>query len=675
MRPSPVVLFRVDASVRMGTGHTVRCLTLADELRRRGARVHFVQRNHPGHMIDVIRDRGFETHTLRAPLTGDCSLPDGDYRGWAGVSEEEDSAECLPIVQATGAEWVVVDHYGIGEAWHSVVRNIGPRLMVIDDLANRPLNCDVVLDQNYFDDYESRYHGLLPNHCRRLFGPQYALLAPEYTTAREFVGLRDGSIARVLVFFGGSDLHDRTGFALRVLSRPEFAHLTVDVVVGRNYRHRGPLEAVAATRGRVKIWDSLPSLLPLMVRSDVAIGAGGATKWERCCVGLPSIVIPIAENQVQSCQALGRIGACVSLPFLGDDPAGHEVLEPLLTKELGRLLQSPRLASSVGEIGVLLGEGLGAPIVAELLIPSSAEEFALRHGRPRDAALLWRWAGGPSKHGMGDDILSIDWESHLRLFLEQLNSSDSMLWVLSTSSGVPLGCISVREDGRHGVLKFYIDPPFRGRGLARLLLKRAIVAWKHVRGNVPLSVEANLDFEGLVDSYSRERTLRKNVGSGQEPGREQLYSLCLLTDRDSWINEKVVDLAVAWLASGHAVCWVHEPGNLRGGDFLFMLGCSKIVKESELSRFRHNLVVHESAVPYGRGWSPLTWQVLRGAAHVPVTLLEAAAEVDSGRVYRQEVLTLSGAELIDDLRLLQAEASMRLCSWFVDTFPESAAGG
>lgn len=125
-----------------------------------------------------------------------------------------------------------------------------------------------------------------------------------------------------------------------------------------------------------------------------------------------------------------------------------------------------------------------------------------------------------------------------------------------------------------------------------------------------------------------------------------------------------------WLHQGHRVRWTHEVEKLGSGDLCFYLSCSQIVPITVLGNFRNNLVVHESNLPQGKGWSPLTWQILEGHNRIPVTLLEAVEKVDSGDIYLQEWIEFEGHELIDELRQAQAESTLRLCSQFVQQYPE-----
>ncbi|MBK1725450.1 formyltransferase family protein [Halorhodospira neutriphila] len=151
--------------------------------------------------------------------------------------------------------------------------------------------------------------------------------------------------------------------------------------------------------------------------------------------------------------------------------------------------------------------------------------------------------------------------------------------------------------------------------------------------------------------------------------------IVILSDEGSWINEHLLELVEDWEELAHRVQWTHEPSEAQAGDFCFCLSFGRILPEAVRAQYRHTLVVHESDLPHGKGWSPLTWQILEGKSRIPVTLLEAAEQVDSGTIYDQRWIAFEGHELIEELRGAQAEATRTLCRAFVDDFPASAAQG
>lgn len=152
-------------------------------------------------------------------------------------------------------------------------------------------------------------------------------------------------------------------------------------------------------------------------------------------------------------------------------------------------------------------------------------------------------------------------------------------------------------------------------------------------------------------------------------------SIGVASDADSWFNDFIPALLLPWLAAGHRCAWTHRAETLPAGDTCFCLSYGRIVGAQTRARHRHTLVVHESALPHGRGWSPMTWQVLEGASRIPVTLLEAVDAVDGGPILWQTWMALDGTELVDDLRRKQAQATRMLCHAFVAEYPDSADWG
>ena len=300
------VIIRADASIHIGLGHLARCRTLAVVLREQGVKVRFISRALPGHQIATLRAEGFRVAVLPAPP--DQSVIDGDYAAWLGVTQAQDAQETIAALTDQRPDWLIVDHYALDSEWEQTLRPHVGRILIIDDLANRRHDADLLLDQNYAPGSATRYQGLLPPDTRTLLGPTYALLRPEYAHYRQTLRPRDGNVRRVLVFFGGTDPQNISGRVLTALSDPALAHLEVDLVIGANHPQREDLTTRATARPFTRVHGPRPHLADLMATADLAIGAGGTTTWERCCLGLPSLVVSIADNQRPTCIALAADG-------------------------------------------------------------------------------------------------------------------------------------------------------------------------------------------------------------------------------------------------------------------------------------------------------------------------------------------------------------------------------
>jgi len=312
------VIFRADVSVEIGTGHLARCATLADALLGDGDDVGFV----------VAGDEGIVSKWF----TG---------RRYKIIRKEEQ------------ADWIVVDHYRLAAEWESKARETAARVMAIDDLADRPHDCDLLLDQNFRAPQDNPYVALVPRHARLLLGPKYALLGAEFAARRR---PRDGSVRRILVSYGGTDRTNETAKALRAVELLGRTDLEVDVAVGAAHAHADALRAAAGRN--VRLHEGLTSLAALMASCDLALGAGGTSTWERLCLGLPSIVTATADNQLRSCRLLAENGY---LEYLG--PA-HTVTAELLRDALARRIGQPRSLARDSARGQSLVDGRGAARVA-----------------------------------------------------------------------------------------------------------------------------------------------------------------------------------------------------------------------------------------------------------------------------------------------------------------------
>ena len=356
------VVFRADASSQMATGHLMRCLTLAELLSERDARVRFVCRRHPGHLIDLLRDRGYQVGELHVPAT----IASGeDYASWVGVSQADDVQQTVDALAGERPDWLVVDHYGLDAEWEDAMRPHVERILVIDDLANRRHHCDALVDQNFSDEGAHRYAGLVTETCQMLVGPRYALLRPEYAAHHRAMRARDGQIKRILIFFGGSDPYDLTGMALTAIVQANLQDVNVDIVAGANYAHSRELARNAGRRPRTRLHAKLPHLADLMFDADLVLGAGGATSLERLCVAAPSLVVSIAENQRHTCEALSRSGLIRYLGHIGSVSVAD------MAEALRQLSHDPARMRAMSESCRPFVNGMGGSRIADFLLSNS----------------------------------------------------------------------------------------------------------------------------------------------------------------------------------------------------------------------------------------------------------------------------------------------------------------
>ena len=359
------IVFRADASLQMGSGHVMRCLTLADAFAAQGAQCRFICRQLAGNLIATIAQRGFAVTTLPAPLpstlAAQCNENDScsrnAYEGWLGISYQTDALQTGTAMAGLRPDWLVVDHYAIDQQWESAMRPHTRRLMVIDDLADRPHDCDLLLDQNLGRQAQN-YASLVPGQCQFLIGPHYALLRPEFATLRPYSLQRRQrpQLKRLLITMGGVDQPNATGQVLQALQAcglPPDCRITV--VMGLQAQW---LEQVRAQAQRMpwptEVLVNISDMAQRMADSDLAIGAAGSTSWERCCLGLPTLMVVLADNQQPSAHALQAAQAAL---LLGD--VGNIAVQ--LPLAINALLSQNRLQEmSAAAAAVNYGQGVGS---------------------------------------------------------------------------------------------------------------------------------------------------------------------------------------------------------------------------------------------------------------------------------------------------------------------------
>jgi UDP-2,4-diacetamido-2,4,6-trideoxy-beta-L-altropyranose hydrolase len=347
------VAFRTDASSDIGTGHVIRCLTLADALRELGAQCQFICREHDGHLIDLILNRGHAVHSLPKPMPDTSLVSDLAHSCWLGVAWETDAEQTFKLLGAKNYDWLVVDHYGLDYRWEALLRSSCNRVMAIDDLADRRHDCDLLLDQNVIG-YPERYQGLVSADCVQCHGPSYALLNPIYLKQRATLRVRAGPVRRALIFLGGGrSIQSFTTFVVMEFCNKELEGIQLDVVIGSALDYESPLRDVVSQRGYATIHEQLPNLAELMAEADFAIGAGGSTTWERCCLGLPSLVISVAENQRTICETLASEKVIYYL--------GHidEITPGVIKSHVLLLHQRPDILQSLSDNGMDIVDGHG----------------------------------------------------------------------------------------------------------------------------------------------------------------------------------------------------------------------------------------------------------------------------------------------------------------------------
>lgn len=479
------VAFRVDASDAIGTGHLMRCLTLADALAGEGHACHFAMRDLPGALPGMVEARGHAISLLPAPSDGEATDSDLAHGAWLGVTRARDAAETAAVLNEP-ADWLVVDHYGLSAGWHRLLRPHARRLLAIDDLADRALDCDLLLDQN-LQAGPDRYAGLLPAAAEALIGPKFALLRPEFARLRAAPPPREP--ARVLVSFGGIDAPGATLMALEALTLAGMDARPVDVVAGPRNPHLPAIRAWCEARASAT-WHESADMAALMARAGLAIGAAGATAWERCCLGLPTLLVTIAANQRPGAQALTEAGAAL---WAGDvaDLSAQDLAAMLRT-----LKRAPGLRDSLGAKASALVDGLG---VARVVRAMAAPAITLRPVRAEDCEAVWHWRNDERTHRFIPDPAPIPLESHRAWFAGVLSGERPVDLLIGEAAGEPVGVLRFDHAGPLATISIYLVPGRENRGEGRALL-RAGHDWLAAHRPATETIEA-LVLEGNAASH------------------------------------------------------------------------------------------------------------------------------------------------------------------------------
>jgi UDP-2,4-diacetamido-2,4,6-trideoxy-beta-L-altropyranose hydrolase len=446
------VVFRADASLDIGYGHVKRCLTLAHALRERGDTVSFICASRPGDLRQLIRGEGVEVQTI------------DDSPVWS-----DDAKQTRAALSGGGKpDWLVVDHYGFDAGWEKLLRGSARRLMVIDDLADRPHDCDLLLDQNLVGGMKSRYDGKVPAGCRTLLGPRYAMVQAEYARRHGQARIRSGKIERILISFGGADTSGLAARSLSAFLQLGREDVGVDIVVRAEQRDIGKIESIAGGKKNIRVHRDVPTLAPLMAEADLAIGAGGSTSWERLCLGLPSIVITIAENQRPIAEALQE---AMLVKWLG---GGSEASEADIAASLEDLLVSG-LDGEWSARCLAVVDGLGVTRVVAALDEVDGEVLRARRAALADEAMLLEWANDPETRRNSFSRGPISAATHHTWFERRLRDEGGCrIYIVETDGGVPVGQVRFERGEAGWEIDYALSREFRGRGLGRMLMRTGL---------------------------------------------------------------------------------------------------------------------------------------------------------------------------------------------------------
>jgi UDP-2,4-diacetamido-2,4,6-trideoxy-beta-L-altropyranose hydrolase len=450
------IAFRTDASNQIGTGHFMRCLALADELKKQGAHIIFICRNLPPHLSEMLNAKGVEYISL---ITDSIQEPIDElaHSNWLVTSQAQDAQATLKALTSHLCDWIIVDHYALDKRWETEVRANCKKLMVIDDLADRQHDCDVLLDQNYYLDMQTRYVSKVPPHCQLLLGPRYALLREEFGILREKVKVRTGDVKKILVFFGGVDADSYTSFAMQALAELN-GKQQVDVVIGFQHPNREQVKQACIAYGFI-CHVQTTRIAELMADADLAIGGGGTSTWERCCLGLPTISFCLAKNQqklVADAAAAGLLYAPIS---------GRNLVE-VIRDHVSILLENPSLVKLISDVAMKSVNGKGSLRVTSAMGISSIK---IKRASKDDSKNLFEWRNNPKIREVSRSSALISWNEHQRWFDAAIANKNREI-LIGVRANRPVGVVCFEIESNVAEVSIYLVPEADSSGYGRNLL-------------------------------------------------------------------------------------------------------------------------------------------------------------------------------------------------------------
>ena len=501
-------LIRADASLQIGSGHIMRCLTLAHKLRQQHHRITFITRAHQGHLADTIRRQGFDCILLplpdhattsaqpqRQPETACNELPPSPpapaipHAAWLATSQAQDITDCAPHIRALAPDWIICDHYALSAPWHTAAHS---KIMVIDDLHDRPHDTDLLLDQNHAHTAHDYAH-LVPPSCRILAGTRYALLRDEFAQHRP-ASLQRRAVLRqpetqlpqnqntqtILINLGGVGKDNHTLAVLQALSDyvsgslKTHSHqpppIRATIIMGATAPHLASVQRYAATAPYPsQVIANAPNMAELMTQATWAIGAAGSTSWERCALGVPTLLLTIADNQRPIAAQLQSAGAAIALE-------ASQIPSPAFQTAIAHLMQ-PENQQRISQAAAQLCDAHGAERVAQHIAQLATHPQAqLRPATAADCHLIHTWRNHPSIRRMMFNPDPIPLPQHQTWFAAQLINPNFKMYIY-TLGNTPQGYGSLKRIAPNEYeWGFYLAPSCpcgNGSILCNLLLQRA----------------------------------------------------------------------------------------------------------------------------------------------------------------------------------------------------------
>ncbi len=442
----PTLLIRADATPHMGSGHLMRCLAMAETWMHAGGRAVLASAGSLAAMQTRLQSIGVEP----------VALP-------AAPGSPMDAAHLAALARERQAAWVMVDGYQFDAAYQDALKSAGCCLLFVDDFGHAGrYSADLVLNQN-LGARSDLYQAKAP-HTRLLLGPRFVLLRRQFVEWRRAPHASAPASPRVLVTLGGSDPHNVTARVLRALEglAPRVG-VEVTAVLGDSNPQAAALEACARTTG-FRLCRNILNMAELMAEADLAIAAGGTTAWELAYMGVPALLLAVAENQVSNCRDLDAAGVARYLGWHAEVSSGQ--IGGAIAASIGAADERAEMSRR----GRALIDGRGC---ARAWFHLNEERLRLRPASAEDARLLWEWANSPEVRAVSFSTEPIPWDGHVAWFEAKRRDPLCRLWVAEETVGRPIGQVRFDLHEDEAVISVSLDAAARGRNLGSLLIWKA----------------------------------------------------------------------------------------------------------------------------------------------------------------------------------------------------------
>lgn len=494
------LLFRADASAAMGTGHVMRCIALAQAWKDAGGNAVFAMAQ--------------STESIRRRVANEsCDILVVPF----AMGSEEDLRHTIALAQKHNCEWVVVDGYQFDADYQSGLKAVALKVVFLDDYGHsQHYSADVVLNQNL-----SASPALYPNResqTRLILGPRYALLRREFNAWGNWERTIFPNCRRVLVTMGGSDERNVTATIIKGLCLSAIEDLEATVLVGGSNPYVKELQYIAAQSSiKIRLLRDISNVGELMASADVAISAAGTTCWELCLLGLPSVLIDVADNQTAVAKELHSRGCAIHI--------GRDIAPEAVAENIKRLFNDYELRQSLSRCSRELVDGKGASRVVSVLRGVSC--LHLRIAEENDRRLLWEWANDPEVRACSFSPDPIPWETHVawfngKLSLQRTPRPRSVMFIAEDESGTPLGQIrfDLRFDGEWEV-GVSLDKKVRGQGLAAQLIESGVQ--QMLTSNRRARIHAFIKPENITSLKAFQRAAFRKADRDQVQGRAAIH--------------------------------------------------------------------------------------------------------------------------------------------------------